>query len=57
MKVEREAEIGGLIIEAEDKQEAELLAYFWCNRTKVAAFERKPDGMTTLTIAPDLEPK
>ncbi len=55
MIVTREREAGGLVIEAETKEDAELLAYLWCNRTKVAAFERKPDGLTALTIAPTFE--
>ncbi len=55
MKVERELEFGGLIVIAEDAQESEVLAYLWCNRTKVAAFERKTDRLTTLTIAPTFE--
>lgn len=57
MKVERERDAGGLglVILSETLDEAELLAYLWCNRTKVAAFERTPDRLTTLTIAPTFE--
>lgn len=55
MKVDREHDANGLIIEAETPQESELLAYLWCNRTKVVAFERKKDGLASLTIAPTLE--
>ncbi len=55
MKVDREPGLGGIIIEAETPEEAELLAYLWCNRSKMAAFERRKDGMTSLTLAPTPE--
>ncbi len=52
MKVDREPELGGLVIEAETPQDSELLAYLWCNRGYMAAFERKKNRLTALTIAP-----
>lgn len=51
MHIEREHNASGLIIEAETPEDAELLAYLWCNRVKAVAFERRADRMTTLTIA------
>ncbi len=56
MKVERERELDGVVIEAETPQESELLAYLWCTQPRAVAFERKKDGMTTLTIGTTPEP-
>ncbi len=55
MRVDREPGLGGIIIEAETGEEAELLAYLWCNRSKMMAFELKKDGLTRLTLAPTPE--
>ncbi len=52
MKVSRERELDGLVIQAETPQESEVLTYLWCNHARMQAFDRK-DGLVSLTIGPD----
>ncbi len=53
MKVSRERELDGLVIQAETPQESEVLTYLWCNHARMQVFDRRKDGLVSLTIGPD----
>lgn len=54
MKVSRERETNGLIIESENVADNEVLTYLWCNKPKLVEFSKR-DGLCSLVIAPEDE--
>lgn len=53
MKVDKEQEFDGIIIEAETAQDDVLLCHLWCNKARVVSFERKNDGdFISIIVAP-----
>ena len=54
MKVYREREANGLVIESEDRKDDELLCYLWSNHVRVVEFERTKDAVR-IVLAPKAE--